>query len=303
MANNFPLLRNVGTLVAGIIPRWEPLVPNAGFDGGATPSWMAIAYEGNHGDTNIVSLVNGAGMDVRVRNPGIIEVEEGLTSPAAARVRDFKVTGLTPGVPTFIEVFLTKSETVPLARLEVVVKPMLELKIAFRFATGELSGMATSANELVAALNRTFVDQAKIRFEAAPALPIHHTRSLGRVLEEQRYPAAEKIRPTGKWLKLVSEGDPGANFNVFFLPWDDVPQSSRPSQMIVLERDIVCDEAMPPDKLKIALPHMIGYMLGCQPTSNDKRKDHLMHSSRAKGDATSRIGFIPKDCVNTMNPT
>jgi hypothetical protein len=276
-----------------LMPRWEEVFPNHGFDQEATPRWLMVG----HRSVNLVSLANGAGLVVKSVSTHIATVSE--ADGTGAGVRDFMITGECPGT-TFVDAYAGPDSRKPAARLEVCVKPARPLKIAFQFVNDVSTKAALLVPDLLKALNDTFLGQANIEFAAARVGPIHFTYSLNPILKEQGY--AANIRATGKWLELVAEGDLGADINVFFLPWD-VPAPKRSSQMFVLERDCVCDEGMTVDKLKVALPHTVGYMLGCRPTYNDGQKHHLMYWSRAEGVATGSIGFIPKDCVNAMNPT
>jgi hypothetical protein len=78
------------------------------------------------------------------------------------------------------------------------------------------------------------------------------------------------------------------------------PTKGAPSEMLVYGGDIVCADGTSDDDLRVAFPHVIGSFLGCPLDYNDRHRDYMMFESHAKG--VDGGSFIPKDCVNTMNP-
>jgi hypothetical protein len=98
---------------------------------------------------------------------------------------------------------------------------------------------------------------------------------------------------------LVSGGDSGAEINLFFMPWEGT-EERRPSRMLMKDGDIVCQDGMSDDDVRVALPHVIGSLLGCPVDFDTRHRDFMMFDSHAEG--VDGGSFIPKDCVNIMNP-
>jgi hypothetical protein len=112
----------------------------------------------------------------------------------------------------------------------------------------------------------------------------------------------DNIRPSGGWLKLIEAGDPGADINVFFMPWSGTA-ANAPSRMFGVDGNCVCPDDIPLSTVSLALAHMVGYLLGCNVIHDDRRRHHLMHWSGDKDDTILSIDnvFISRDCANTMN--
>lgn len=182
--------------------------------------------------------------------------------------------------------------------------------IAFHYVEDDLSNQTTRnrspsfLDELERVLSSTYFLQTSIMFTRTRAVPIQVNTSLRKILSEQL--DAGDLREKGELYKLGLQGDAEADINVFFMRWSG-PVAQRPSQMMGTNWTCICEDSMTDAQVKIALPHMVGRFLGCQPDFNEKHKHHLMFASRAEGiDPLGRSidlsSFIPRDCSNMMNP-
>ena len=83
------------------------------------------------------------------------------------------------------------------------------------------------------------------------------------------------------------------------MSWEGT-EDRRPSRMLVKDGDIVCQDGMSDDDVRVALPHVIGSILGCPVDFDSRHRDFMMFDSHAEGpDGGS---FLPKSCVNILNP-
>jgi hypothetical protein len=279
----------------------------SGFDKEARPRWLMIRRR----FSQQIFLVNGAGWVVQSQNTNIATIrEDSIGIPNLFNGREFWITGESPGV-TFIEAYLYHSGKIPVARLlEVNVKDERSFNIAFQFVTDNIIEKTTRptsiADELVSILNDIYGSQANITFTKTREVFVDVKTSLLLIVDLDKPNDDGSLRHYHReWDKLVPAGDPGANINVFFMPWDG-PDDKRPSQMLGSSVDFVCPDGMLDDEVKIALPHMIGhFFLGCPVTFDSKKSHHLMFWRRAEGfnphptDVFS--SFIPKECANAMN--
>jgi hypothetical protein len=273
----------------------DSLPIDSSFDATATPPWLMLPSTSG---TDFVNLDNAAGLVVKSRNENIADFDEPQGSSNNNR-RELMINGKSPGV-TFIDVFAPNSSTAVITKLEVSVKDRMVHTIAFHLVTDGLINTTTrTANSVTIlhnVLNNIYERRANLNFNMTRVVSVDvNTYLLNIVIEQER----GGKRAHREWDKLVAVGDPNAEINVFFMPWEGT-EDRRPSQMLVSGGDFVCEDGMSDEKLKVALPHVIGSYLGCPVDYNDRHKDYMMFESHAEG--LNGGSFIPKNCVNTMNP-
>jgi hypothetical protein len=278
-------------------PRFtRDLSSDSSFDGTARPPWLMVAAAAG---VDIVNLDNAAGFVVKSRNENIAEFSEPQGSTNSDS-RELMITGKSPGV-TFIDVFAPGSKSAVLTKLEVSVKNQIVHTISFHLVTDNLINKTTRSSTGVTilhdVLNDIYEKRANVRFNLTRSDSIEAGSNLMSIVIEQE--RQSRHAPRREWEKLVAGGDPDAEINVFFVPWEG-SAGRRPTQMLVYGGDIVCADGMSDDDLRVAFPHVIGNFLGCPVDYSDKHKDYLMYESHAEG--TDGGSFIPKDCVNMINP-
>jgi hypothetical protein len=291
---------------------FEEAFPNSGFDGTATPPWLTVGT----GESKLVALVNGPNLVLKSRDEHIAGVGFHASSSSPNR-RHFAISGGSSG-PAFVEAF-TPGRRVPDLRLAVRVKAPKTLTIALNYVKDDsLNETARNRSpqfldDLVNALDVIFHKQANVTFTRTGPRLVEVRTTLFRIVREQ--PDVEDLRDKGEFTRLVLVGDPGADVNVFFMAWPwpkgklpDKHPDQRPTQMFGAARTCICEDAMSDDQVKIALPHLIGRLYGCQVTHNDRQKNHLMFHSYAEGQNPipgpyfPNDIFVPKDCSNRVNP-
>ena len=310
-------------------PQFEGIIVGTGFDKDATPPWQMVAFDPtkstfSHWREKMVILRFGAGMDVVPQNPRIVTITEDMTLSVGDQ-RAFLITGASPGIPgnTFIDVFDPKSKKLFSRRLEVDVKENKRYKIAYHFVDKTTYNPTLISNEMHTNLNELYGSQTHVTFENIRAAPLMISPTLFSIVGELK--RGGRNNPHREWANLIDWGDPGADINVFFMPWDG-RDDERPTEMLALpdwdklKINIVCPDGMLLAEIERGLAHEIGRFMGCDVTHNEKQKNHLMfRSSFDKGDLSkfvqsgdhltfasrdlSRSRFISKDCANIMNPT
>jgi hypothetical protein len=247
---------------------------------------------------DFVNLDNAAGLMVKSRNLNIVEFDEPQGS-SNNTTRELMVTRKSPGV-TFIEVFAPGSSTTVITKLEVSVKDKVSHTIAFHLVTDNLVNKTTRVPQSVTILHNILNDiygkRANLNFTMTGTNSIDVSTSLLSIVIEQEIRGRREHR---EWDKLVSAGDSGAEINVFFMPWEGT-EDRRPSRMLVKDGDIVCQDGMSDDDVRVALPHVIGSILGCPVDFDGRHRDFMMFDSHAEG--TDGGSFLPKSCVNILNP-
>lgn len=281
--------------------------PNRGFDKEATPPWLLVGK----GKEVVMKLMNPKGTHVRSRNPFIAKVKD-LESMSRDDSRVIGIEGRSVG-RTHIEVFASGST--PIARLEVQVKDSLECPISFRFVTDHTSLQTTKSpnslftSNMLNTLGITYSAQANVDFPLISEGRVRVDTSLPRIVNEQQSRSLDDVNTQGhEWKKLVSATDPQAVINVFIMPWYG-PEDRRPARLFGKDGICVCDDGMADSDIEVALPHMIGRLLGAEPIYNDSQEHHLMYHSRVTGvemlsgsSFQNRVGFIPKNVANALNP-
>ena len=184
------------------------------------------------------------------------------------------------------------------------------LKIAFNFITDYIFVPTTRSSgivaDLVGRLNLTYEIQTNVTFATTRDGPVQADTSLLKIVLEQREGAGRRIRLRRELDTLIAAGDPGADINVFFVPWAGTEQK-RPLEILLADGNLVCPDGLSDDFVLKAVPHMIGRARGCSVDFNDRHRNYLMHTSRADElnplpDRADFIPKIPRDCANLMNP-
>jgi hypothetical protein len=295
-------------------PRFEEALENYGFDRNATPRWQMVALGSSPHDAKDVILKFAAGMNVTSQNPNIATI----TGTFGFHDR-FTIVAKNPGT-TFIDVFDPGSQTLFPKRLEVEVKNIKRVKIAYQFVDKTTYNPTDISNQVHRNLTMAIYEpQANIHFDLTRATPISVIETLRGIISELK-----SRRPRKEWFGLIDWGDKGADINVFFMPWDGRAEE-RPTEMLAEFNfdkggfNIVCPDGMSLEEVERALAHEIGLFLGCAVTHNDRQSNHLMFRVSNDRDLTEFVQsgdymnrasrrlrdsrFISKDCANIMNPT
>lgn len=299
-----------------------------GFDRIPMPPWQIVQVGGGC----LMYLHRGDKLVVKSQNNNIATVKEVTDKGQPPFMpREFFIKGNSPG-NTFIDARDPKS-SVLVARLEVAVKDTLTLKIAFHFvedkAGDKTNRQPDIVDDLIDELNKIYVNQTQIQFEKTRAVPVKVNRNLGDVVRqveagkdlsearrkmENRFrglkPEIIKVgeelvesRPNSKreWSEIVKQGDPTADFNVFFVPWvQPKDRNELPNLSLTIGNNCVIEDDGP--QPEVTLPHEVGIFLGCPITYDPRNKRLLMFSN--PGSFTPRSdNLIPKSCANTMYDT
>lgn len=286
-------------------PRFVPFWANSGFDQLATPRWQMLRAGGQSFTT--MFLDGAVGLVVKSRNPPIADITE---APNLANVprREFRITGQSPGT-TFIDVFARNSATAVIAMLEVCVKEELPVKIAFNWLDGTLdtSARPQSWTAYMNELDSIFLVQANVQFIPTRTNKISVSTTLDIIMAERKQSVGRRVPAHREEDLLTRAGDPQA-FNVYFMPWTGM-EEKRPTGFLDVSDGWILPDSMTEDEVIIALPHLLGRLLGCSVTDRDADVGHLMHASRAEGRNLSPTptvfvpsrSFIPKSCSNILN--
>ncbi|MCI0460694.1 MAG: hypothetical protein L0Z62_27400 [Gemmataceae bacterium] len=293
------------------MPHFQEVASNSGFDNTATPPWLMVGA----GDSKEIVLVHGAKMTLKSQDRHTANVGDNFPpNDRSDASRLLTISGSSPG-RTLIEV-LPPGWRVPAAYLAVRVKAPKTVPIAFHYVKDELLDKTTRTDSpqfrdgLLRRLNSIYQPQTNITFTMTGAVPLEVKTTLFKIVSEQ--PDVEDLRDKGEFHKLALEGDPGAEINVFFMPWPwpkgKLPgkhPDRRPTQMIGTAWACICEDGMSDAQLTVALPHMIGRLYGLPVTHDEKQSHHLMFSGRAEGDPffdrNWNRGFIPRDLSNRLN--
>lgn len=297
------------------IPEFKKeVIGDSGFDETATPHWVMVRELGqNFFFLDNAVLPNRVLLKVENRNPGVITLTESPIpfgiGPSDIR-REFRIDGAVPG-PATIVVKVPGSTTV-LAQLEVSVKSLTLFKIAIHYVTDNLSNKTTRdpafGIELANELNGIYGAQTDVKFDPTINLDVDVRASLNGIVHEAR--DGRSRRPDSEAGRLIAAGDLGVPFNIFLMPWFG-PNDERPDHPLDLDgrgsNFVFADSGtrgagMTGEQVKIAVAHLFAVALGCEPTSDDRKGNHLMHTARAQGRRLAAGNFIPKACANILNP-
>lgn len=288
-------------------PQWkvpaEILENRWGFDKTAMPPWFMV---GHRSDKTLL-LDFAMGKLVKSDRPHIVEVKEvGMVGQS----REFWIKGKIPG-PARIEVRDPSTNRVE-AVLDVLVKTPRQYAISFHFVEDK-AGDATNrkfedVEGIIAKLNDIYTSQTNVEFQLGSASPLKVDMYLHDVLEARTNNNGERLSSPAfiygekTWRKIfATKDDRRARFNFYFVPAKE-PNNRNDLLFFDLANCVIEDGvgAM----VEFLVPHAIGRMFGCAPTSHDALRHHLMFWGRSGPTHffPSRGGFIPKACVNLMNP-
>lgn len=221
-------------------------------------------------------------------------------NPWSLPARRFNITGEKPGT-AYIEVGFVQ-------RLEVSVKTQKTHEISFHFVE-DISGNKTTrdpniVNDLIRSLDDIYSPRTNVSFLLRRAAPTQANVYLPDFFRERMDAEDGITRSQSEWNKLVDKSDNGALFNVFFVPTVKPKKSSILFPMAhTIGTNLVCDDDRLSDTIINVLSHDIAVALGCNTTSDPKRRHHLMFESPIDRINLRRTGdFIPKDCVHLINP-
>ena len=272
--------------------RFEPVNKYEGFDESAAPNWQMIPKN----ETRQVKVFNAAGLTLAFTSPGIADFTE-TADPADKTVRILTIKGKMKG-RTFIEV---RSGRVAVKRLEVAVKNLKEVKIAFNFiednaghktkrTSGEVAAYVTEINDI-------YQPQTNIKFTNYASHNIKIAKDLGKVV---RFSTHLKGVPKKEheWDLIIAKRDSKANFNIFFV-WeyeqDNTPGTDDADAGTIGGNCIFEDDAG--SEIGETIAHEIGHYLKRGDTYKSKNSDMLMY-----GYTDVRGKKITKADANAMNP-
>ncbi|MEW6129656.1 MAG: hypothetical protein AB1757_21630 [Acidobacteriota bacterium] len=289
-------------------PQWkEPtlgLENKWGLDKNAAPPWFMVG----HREIKTLLLEFGAGKIVRSVNPRIASISDSGGG-------FFDIKGESPGPPTRIEVIDIATRSLE-ATLEVAVKRPKRQRISFHFVEDRRGDKTThsfdKAQTVVDELNTIFTHQTNLVFELGWIDDVKVDIDLGDVLVEsvnkknQRFSDEGTIIGKSIWRKLfITKRDGRADFNVYFVPTEEV--NNRNLTLFWDDTNCVIEDGV--IEPEFILPHLIGRMYGCEPTSSPLRDHHLMFWDAGFQDANwasmfrrRSDNFIPKRWANLMNP-
>jgi hypothetical protein len=297
-------------------PQFEETVDNSGFDKNAMPRWQMVALKSVIHQMKDVDLRFAMGMNVINQNPAVATLTEDLSFTSSG-LRRFTIAAVSPGT-AFIDVVDPTSQTTFPRRLEVDVKDNKRFKIAYHFVDKTTYDPFAISNQVNFNLSQIFEAQANVDFDITRAGASASTASLYSLVFELKN--SDSRRPKhNEWDRLIDWSDKGADFNVYFMPWDGRLED-RPTEMLARDNHIICPDGLKLEEVERALGHEIARFLGCFTIQNEKQKQSLLFRSAIdngglikfvrSGDHTTfesrRLRgsrFISKDCANTINPT
>jgi hypothetical protein len=288
-------------------PQWKPATISGttwtGFDQTATPPWLMLP----HMQGKAMLLDFAAGKIVRSVHPRIAKITA-ETGSGQSRVIWFE--GKNPGNAR-IEVSDPGGGLE--ATLGISVKLERKYGIGFFFVEDKWGDKTIHQQgieeDLIKELNGIYFDQTNITFESNGAIPLKMDIDLDDVVVESRdiidkkvMTGFSRIRQEWVWKKIFKANEPGSRgFNIFFVPADK-KTSDNDTLIFTDGNNCVIEDGR--QSLIYSLAHSIGRMLGCDFTSDPNRMNQLMFWDPGIGkDFFSRSDdFIPRNCVNTMNP-
>lgn len=256
----------------------------------------------------VVTLRNGTGWSVQSSDPLTSSIKEDSASTGGSS-RLFEITGEKRGT-AFIDVAHPDGRSARV--LEVEVKDLLPLKIAFQFVqdsyfnkteTLKIGGLI---NQLKQNMGNIFELQANRTLDITRDKEVQVSTSMADIIgkHDRNHVAftGELRGPYHEWEKLVSEGDSRAAINIFFMPRSMFTKHKSGQSVIVgMDGNVLYEDETTPsvERMERILGFWIAYMLGCPETNNRRDGSHLMFRSFDDRDAR----FISKECANTLNPT
>jgi hypothetical protein len=288
-------------------PQFAEVNSDSGFDGGVFPSWQLVG-QGSRAEVYLTDATRQ--MVVTSLNPRIAEIRDITAPPAIFRDRrQFSIQGHEAG-RTHIVVSDPDHGGRVTTRLEVLVRPRKVLNIAFHFVEDQ-AGQSTTrlitmgqtpevySENRVVELTGIFDSQVNISFVMTRAARLKVDANLREVFQEGRNAAGMAGQPVSvsmtEWGRLIARGDPGANFNVFFVPdLNPSPPDAVTYFVPVLTRgnDFLYRDDMMTNPADV-LAFEIGRSFGC-PISGNPKELMYQNPSRRRGN------FIPKHCAVRM---
>jgi hypothetical protein len=277
-----------------------------GFDETATPPWFMVP----HRLLKRIDLDFAGGKSVKSINPRIAKATDTTfgTPSGATQTRDIEIYGKNPG-RTRIEVRDPNTKALE-STLEVSVKTSRTLRIGFHFVEDKAGDKTTRTPDIVEGLiddlNGIYDRQTNITFRDGSGGDVKLDIDLNDVVIEEIDAKTKKF--TGEaiilgksiWREIfVKKRDRLADFNIYFVPTDK-PINTNLNTLPYTDASGNCVIEDGREGLDMILPHAIGRMLGCPFTNDFNHIQHLMFWD----DTIRRNGnFIPKHCVNIMNPS
>jgi hypothetical protein len=256
----------------------------------------------------VVTLRNGSGWSVQSSDRLTASIREDPASTGGSG-RLFEITGEKRGT-AFIDALHPDGRSV--RGLEVEVKDMLPLKIAFQFVqdsyfnkteTLKIGGLV---NQLKQNMGNIFELQANRTLDITRDKEVQVNTSMADIIgkHDRNHVAftGELRGPYHEWEKLVSEGDSSAAINIFFMPRSMFTKhKSGPSVILGMDGNVLYEDgpAQSIERMERILAFWIAYMLGCPETTNLRQRADLMFKSLDDRDAR----FLSKECANILNPT
>jgi hypothetical protein len=289
-----------------LIPQWK--VPTGmgvrwGFDETVTPRWLMVGHQ----ESKAMLLDFAPDKIIKSINPRIAAISDGGME---GQSRFFMIEGKSPG-RTNIEVRNPKTNVLE-SLLAVRVKKERKFRVSFHFVEDKGGNKTVHhtgiADNLIDELNNIYESQTNIMFElwGAGDLKLDFNLNSG-IMEgwdanKKQWTGDGKIALKDFWKKVfVTKGDRAADFNIYLIPADQPANLSDTLIFTDLDNCIIEDGRQP---VTYAIAHAIGRMLGCPITSDPNKMNQLMFWDPGIGaNFFSRSDdFIPRNCVNIMNP-
>lgn len=279
----------VTAVVGPTIPvRFAPSLPLDGFEaapeGSRTPDRLTIAIGS---EKQVVLLSSESVGSLRVSPEGIVSVQP-LRPPF---LRTISVLARGEG-SAFVDA-LDASGTILLARLLVVVKPVLEHTIAFHVVRDSAGHASTRGSASIARIhavtNDLYFRQAAVRFAWDGVV---HVVTVARDLGDKV--TSLQGNPSEEWNAVVASGA-GARFRVFFVhdfDFEDSEKEELGGADHIPGRDSLVGDDTPANLEEKAVAHEVGHTLGLVHSGADQ----LMGTSRTV--VGLRISAAEADRIN-----
>lgn len=287
--------------------KFTEIMAERGFDPGVDPPWQTVRV----GDHEVVRLVDGANLSVISLDPSIAEIKEAKNSHPGQKDRDFEVWGKKKGV-TFVEARAGGSGTGPEARLEVGVKTLKTVKVAFNFVSDSAKPPHHTKRKrdevgwFINVMNAIYMLQAWVMFDPHSVRKVVVPKDLGKVVRWTKdFPGV--AASTHTWDDVVALGDKTADFNVFFVweyehdmtPNEDDADAGTWGRNCLFEDNITSEANNPASHDATALAHEALHFFHGPDVDHERdpgRMKYLWFRDARRGQRLSK-----KD-INTANP-
>lgn len=280
-----------------MLPKFEYDTPLQGFDSTVTPDWFMVPL----GKKRQIYLRYGDGLDVTSANPAIAGI--GYVDPifgafGANGRRIISIEGKMHG-RTFIQV---RKGNFLVAQLEVAVKKLKEVRLAFNFVADNAGHQTTrnssDVDNWLAELNLIYTPQTNIQFVKNSVRAVTVKKNLGNVVQtsvsQPRLPELQS-----DWYQVVAQRDKSAPINLFFVwelesdktPLEDNVEGSHYEKNCLIEDDLSAD-------LVKVIAHELGHALGVPGESHYYKRRNADGMMYYRAEPGLRIGKVHANMMN-----